>query len=159
MGSCRGVKCDYLNCDVTVLWATHILNPENCIYFFLFQSCLGRCRSCPTILSLKLFFLMLLTKDQTKVTGLLCLSVPVHVLSHHLPFLLYCTLFLSYDTPLYCSSSEPLPFLSSYSSVILGHSRLHDKTHQSLSAESSPFYLQLTQSPCSALAAKITCIH
>jgi len=57
---------------------------------------LGRLRSCPTIL-LIYSFLTLPTKDQTRVIRWLYFSIPAHVLSHCLSFLLCCALFLSYD--------------------------------------------------------------
>lgn len=37
MGSSRGVKHEFLDCGLTILWVTHLLSPDNCIYFFLFQ--------------------------------------------------------------------------------------------------------------------------
>lgn len=113
--------------------------------------------SCLANLSLKLFLPHAshqASDHWSVVKRLLSFSVLVHVLSYHFfPALLHLVPIIQYalDCHLYCSCFETLPFLLFYCSIILGHSGLHNKNLQSPSAESLPFYLQLTQSPCSAL--------
>lgn len=126
--SSRSVKYEFLDCGLTILWVTHLVSPDNCIYFFLFQPHVSEDVGVVPRFSLSNYS-SLSFPPRVMMTRWLCFSVPVHVLSHHLSSPLCCTLFLSYYTHLYASSFEPLPFLSSYSSVILGHSRLHVKTH------------------------------